>query len=271
VRIDLHIHSTASDGSLSAGAVVAAARAGNLHIIALADHDTVAGYAEAAEAARGALHVIPAIELSTIHEDSELHLLGYFIDPLADELKAYTARAAGWRDERMRQMLERLAGLGIRVSYETVLRGAGTETRTLGRPHLARALMEAGHVTSFAEAFDRFLGDGGPAHIPVHLLTATEAIEMVHRLGGLAVWAHPRQDVLEKEIAALADAGLDGIECYRPRVGPADAARIENAAARHGGLLLTGGSDWHGIWSGRLGDFAVTRDEVGPFLDRGGI
>jgi 3',5'-nucleoside bisphosphate phosphatase len=270
VRIDLHIHSTASDGSLSASAVVWAARAGNLHVIALADHDTIAGYADAVAAAREFIHVVPAIELSTVHADRELHLLGYFVDPVAEELLEYTRRAAGWREERMHRMIARLNELGHSVSFEAVLRVAGPGARTLGRPHLARALVETGRVPTVGEAFDRFLGDEGPAYVPVHLLTATEAIDLVHRLGGLAVWAHPRSDALERDLAGLAASGLDGLECYRPRLGPADTARIESAAARHG-LLLTGGSDWHGAWSGRLGEFAVTAEEVGPFLDRGGI
>jgi 3',5'-nucleoside bisphosphate phosphatase len=270
MRVDLHMHSTASDGSLSPGAVADAARAGGLDVIALADHDTASGVAEAQAAAVGAVHVIPAIEMSTLHNGSELHILGYFIDPRAPRLLEYAGSAGTRREERMRGMIALLGSIGVAVDYGDVLRGADTRTRSIGRPHLARALVERGHVSTMSEAFDRYIGDGGPAYMPVRLLSSEDAIALIHEVGGVAIWAHPRPDAFDAELHRLVGYGLDGVECFRPRCPPAEAMRLD-AVSREFGLLVTGGSDWHGAWHGRLGDFAVGRDEVGAFLDRGGI
>lgn len=270
MRIDLHIHSTASDGSLSPGAVVAAARAGGLHVIAIADHDTVAGVADAQAAAEGSVHVIPALELSTYDAGAEYHVLGYFVDTTNRSLMEHGARASGAREVRMHQMLERLGSLGVKVAFEDVLAAAGTKPDSLGRPHLARALHQRGHVTSVSEAFDRYIGDQGPAFVPSALITPFDAIDIIHGAGGVAVWAHPRPDALQTALAAFVAHGLDGVECYRPRLTHGDTERI-SGIARDAGLFVTGGSDWHGEWQGRLGDFAIERDDVVRFLDIGGI
>jgi 3',5'-nucleoside bisphosphate phosphatase len=270
LRIDLHIHSTASDGSLLPADVVHAARAGRLHIIALADHDTVAGVLPAQTAAVGSVHVIPAMELSTYHHASELHVLGYYVDPRHPTLVSFGQRASDRRVERMRDMLERLDTVGVHVAWEDVVAAAGARTESIGRPHLARAMVRRGHVLTMAEAFDRFIGDDGPAFVPTRLITPAEAVALVHAAGGVAVWAHPRYDMLEPELPMLVEAGLDGLECYRPRVNSAESDRIAALAARHN-LFVTGGSDWHGDWHGPLGDFAVERDDVAAFLEIGGI
>jgi 3',5'-nucleoside bisphosphate phosphatase len=270
VRIDLHLHSTASDGSLSPSAVVWAALSGGLHVIALTDHDTTNGIAEAQAAGRGGVHVISAIEMSTMHRNAELHMLGYFVDHRSPLMLDYSAMAARRREERMHGMIERLGSLGIHVAYTDVLQGIDADTRSLGRPHLARALVERGHVTTLGEAFDRYLGDEGPAYLPVQLLSSEDAIALIHEAGGLAVWAHPRIEEVEQDIDALHALGLDGIECHRPRSLPIDSLKLEHTA-RERGMLVTGGSDWHGTWHGRLGEFSVSREEVGEFLERGGI
>ncbi len=264
MRLDLHLHSTASDGALEPGALVAAAAAGLLDVIALTDHDTIAGVAAALAAAAGRIEVIPGIELSTTHRSRELHILGYDIDPESPELLTFSRDAARRRQDRMAEMVERLAELGIRVAYDDVVRLAGSEAN-VGRPHLARILVQRGHVRTFAEAFDRFIGDGGPAFFPVRLLTPGAAIEMIHRAGGVAVWAHPPLDLFRTDLAMLVDAGLDGVEAYRPRSLPVETDALL-AGAAGAGLLVTGGSDWHGDWSGPLGDFAVTPEEVAEFL-----
>jgi len=250
--------------------VVQAARVGGLHIIALADHDTVAGVATAQAAAAGSLHVIPALEVSTHHEGGELHMLGYYVDPLNPALSRFGSRAADRREERMRDMIERLDAVGIHVEYDDVLAAAGPKPGSIGRPHLARALVQRGYVATMSDAFDRYIGDDGPAFVSTRLLTPAAAIELIQAAGGIAVWAHPRSDLLEPMLPALVEQGLDGVECYRPRVGPADADRIADLASRHG-LLVTGGSDWHGDWHGPLGSFAVDRDDVAAFLEIGGI
>jgi len=270
LRIDLHIHSTASDGSLPPAAVVEAARAGGLDVVALADHDTIGGVEAARAAGAGAVHVVPALELSTTHGGAELHMLGYCIDITNPALVSYGARASGARESRMRDMLQRLNDAGVRVVYDDVLAAAGPRPESIGRPHLARALVKRGYANTVSEAFDRLIGDHAPAFVPTRLITPAEAIVLIHDAGGLAVWAHPRYDLLEAELPRMVEWGLDGVECYRPRVMHADAERIAATAARHG-LFVTGGSDWHGEWQGRLGDFAIERDDVAEFLERGGI
>jgi 3',5'-nucleoside bisphosphate phosphatase len=270
LRIDLHIHSTASDGSLPPAAVVAAARAGGLHIIALADHDTLAGIAPAQAAAHGVLHVIPALELSTHHNGAELHMLGYFVDVKNAALVQYSGRAGNARALRMREMLARLDEVGVSIAFDEVVAAAGPRPESLGRPHLARAMLQRGYVTTVSDAFDRYIGDDCPAFVPTRLISPAEGIGLIHAAGGVAVWAHPRPDQLHVDLARFVEWGLDGVECYRPRVSHVDAERVANLARMYQ-LLITGGSDWHGEWQGRLGDFSLERDDVAEFLDAGGI
>ena len=270
MRIDLHLHSTASDGSLPPGDLARSARSAGLHVIALTDHDTTAGVRAAAEAGAGHVHVIPALEISTSHDGHELHLLGYYIDESHEQMMAYERSALVHRRDRMIAMIGRLAGLGIRVSIADVDRAAGADAATMARPHLARALVDAGHATHVADAFDRWIGNAGPAYVAVDLITVDNAIDLIHTAGGIAVWAHPDMEMFRREIGRFRTWGLDGVECYRPRCSAAESLELESAAQRLG-LIVTGGSDWHGIWNGRLGAFSVGRDEVGPFLDRGGI
>lgn len=247
-----------------------AARAGRLDIVALADHDTIAGVREAQAAAVGLVHVIPAIELSTHSETGELHILGYYVDPLDATLIDFSARASRRREERMREMIDRLAGLGIHVAYDDVLAVTGRRPESIGRPHLARALVQRGFARTIPEAFDLYIGDNGPAFVPTRLVTPVQAIELIHAVGGVAVWAHPRLDVLTTALPRMVEWGLDGVECHRPR-SSADDVRFCVTAAASFRLLVTGGSDWHGDWHGPLGDFAVQREDVAAFLDAGGI
>ena len=268
MKIDLHMHSTASDGAFRPGEVVERAITGGLDVIAIADHDTAAGVPEALEAAEGRLVVIPAIEISARHRERDLHVLGYFVDPDHPTLVAYGHRARDAREGRIRAMIELLTELDVNVDFDAVLDEAGPHAHALARPHLARALLTAGHVGSIPEAFDRFIGDEGPAFVATDLEDVAGAIRLIHEAGGLAVWAHPPLPVL----AALPEfvaAGLDGLECWRPRLSPTDLGRLLNKARDHG-LLTTGGSDWHGDWHGPLGTFHVGREEVGALLERGG-
>lgn len=269
MKIDLHIHSTASDGSLPPAGVVDRAASGGLDVIAIADHDTAAGIPEAVRAAGRRLTVVPAIELSARHRDRDLHILGYFIDTAAPPLVAYGARARRGREERIRAMIGRLSDLDVAVDFEAVLAEAGPHGHALARPHLARAMVTAGHVGSIPEAFDRYIGDQGPAFIATDLLDVPGAIALIHEAGGVAVWAHPPLPVLGA-LPVFVAAGLDGLECHRPRVGPSDLNRLLNKARDHG-LLVTGGSDWHGEWHGDLGTFHVGRAEVGALLELGGL
>lgn len=250
--------------------MVAAARAGGLHVIAIADHDTIAGVPAARIAAEGSVHVIPAVELSTYDAGAEYHVLGYFVDTANAALLAHGARASGARETRMHDMIGRLGALGVNVAFDDVLAAAGPKPESLGRPHLARALHQRGHVSTISEAFDRYIGDQGPAFVPTALITPYEAIDIIHAAGGVAVWAHPRPDALQTALSAFVAHGLDGVECYRPRLTHSDTERI-SAIAAGAGLFVTGGSDWHGDWQGRLGEFAIERDEIAAFLEIGGI
>jgi 3',5'-nucleoside bisphosphate phosphatase len=270
MRIDLHIHSSASDGAHPPGKVVSRARAGGLDLMAIADHDTVAGVVPATDEARGHPRVIPAIEISAVSGDRHFHVLGYFIDPDAPPIKEYCERAQHARVNRMREMIGLLAELDVPVDLDTVLEEAGADVSSLARPHLARVLHAAGHVDSVTEAFDRFIGDHGPAFVATRLVDVPGAIQLIHEAGGLAVWAHPPMAALDRELPAFVDAGLDGLECYRPRIPEPDLKHLLGAVRRHD-LVATGGSDWHGDWHGELGAFHLGPERLHDFLERGGL
>ncbi|HEY8470236.1 MAG TPA: PHP domain-containing protein [Longimicrobiales bacterium] len=270
MRIDLHLHSTASDGGLSPGELVRAAARAGLDVIALGDHDTTAGVAEARRAAEGLLRVVPALEISTTDQGSEIHILGYFVDPDHAALREHARAAAARRRDRILAILERLRALGIHISFDDVLAEAGGSAGVLGRPHVARALVRHGHAATLDQAFEQYLADGRPAFEPMNLIAPARAIELIHLAGGLAVWAHPPLDGVEAEARRLAALGLDGLECFRPRVAPDDARRL-GELARGLGLVVTGGSDWHGAWSGILGAFHVTPEDVPDIAARIGL
>jgi 3',5'-nucleoside bisphosphate phosphatase len=270
MRVDLHLHSTASDGAHPPREIVARARAARLDVIALADHDTTAGVADARSAAGSEIEVIPALEISAAHAGRDLHILGYFVDLDAPPLVRYVARARTVREDRIREMIQRLAALDVPVDFDAVIAEAGPDAGSLARPHLARVLHAAGHVSTVSEAFDRFIGDEGPAYVAARLLDVPGAIRLIHDAGGLAVWAHPPQSLLDAVLPAFVEAGLDGIECYRPRLPEPDLQRLLQQVRRHR-LVATGGSDWHGDWHGDLGSFYLQRDHVREFLELGGL
>lgn len=242
-RIDLHLHSSASDGYLRPAELVESARQRQLHAIALTDHDTTAGIAEAAAASQGFPVVIPAIELTATDHSREIHLLGYYIQPEQPALQNTLQRRQAERIERARQIVARLGELGAVLDWERVQALAGSGT--VGRPHIARALRHAGHVASVNEAFDRYLGDGCPAYIPHPEFPPEAAIALIHQAGGAAVLAHPG---LAQNHAALVErlvsSGLDGIEVHHPSHGVTVRANLRGIAARFN-LVITGGSDFH--------------------------
>jgi predicted metal-dependent phosphoesterase TrpH len=268
VKLDLHVHSTASDGSLSPSAVAWAARAGGLDVIALTDHDTCAGISEALAAMPDSLHLIPGIELSATLDGNDLHILGYFIDHTHASMVRYAGAALDRRAERVRQILKLLAKYSVNLTFDDVAaeNGAGV----LGRPHIARAMLRKGYVQTVAEAFDRFLGDDRPCFLPTELLHPSEAIALIHETGGVSLWAHPRMDLFERILPDLLEWGIRGVECIRPRIAPSEIQYFEESA-RHRNLLISGGSDWHGVWHGKLGEFYVRSDEVAALLDVGGL
>lgn len=266
-RIDLHIHSHASDGHFSPTEVVQMAASGKLDVIAITDHDTVAGVGEAIAAAAGLpVRIVPGVEISTRQEEFEFHILGYFIDPHSPSMLRHQELAQVRRVERMQGMVARLQEMGVGVEYADVTRAAGPEASSIGRPHLARALMERGQTRSFAEAFDRYIGDSGPAFVRSDFPGVREAIESIRAAGGVPVWAHPEVGAFDRFIRTFAGWGLSGVECYRPNTPPAESHLFETAAQQLG-LFRTGGSDWHGSHKGPLGDFAVAYRDVRELLD----
>lgn len=269
--LDLHMHSAASDGALPPREVVEAAIRARLDVVALTDHDTIAGVEEARAAVGDRpIEVIPALEVSSTWGAHEIHILGYFVDLDHRGLRSHSSRAGERRRERLRAMVRRLGDQGVDVSFSEVLELAGDDVASLGRPHLARALHQAGYVSAPAEAFDRYIGNGHPAYIPTRLLEPREALEMIRAAGGIAVWAHPPSYLLDELLPRLVAMGLDGLEAYRPRHTPEKVDRLERAA-RHHRLVLSGGSDWHGPDDGELGTFRVKASEVAALLTRGGM
>ena len=242
--IDLHMHSTASDGSLPPAEVVALAQKNGVRVIALTDHDSVAGLPAAEERAREAgIRVLPGIELSVSEQNMDVHLLAYGFDPSDVRLLEAIARYRESRHDRARKILTRLKGLGIRIPIEEVEEIAGGGA--IGRPHVAEALMQGGHVETFHEAFQRYLGHHAPAYVAKHTVSLEEAVEVVRDAGGVTVLAHPGTLNRDAWIAGLARRGLDGIEVWHSKHGPAEINRYREMARVHG-LLMTGGSDFHG-------------------------
>jgi predicted metal-dependent phosphoesterase TrpH len=242
--IDLHCHSTASDGMLAPSAVVAAAAANGLSALALTDHDTTAGVAEARDAARPlGIEIIGGCEFSVAAEWGEMHLLGYFIEPGDPDIEAFLESARADRSRRGRDMVSRLVGLGIAVSYDDVARISGGGA--IGRPHVARALLEAGHVQTVQQAFDRYIGRGRPAFVDKALPTLGQVSAMVHAKGGVVSAAHLKSFGTLAHLTRLKSEGLDAVETRHPSHTGDYLATITDAALALG-LARTGGSDWHG-------------------------
>lgn len=273
MRWDLHVHTTASDGAWTPTEVVLSAAEGGLRGISITDHDTVAGVPEAIEAARGAgLILIPGTELSTTLEDVELHILGYGIDPENEALRARGAAARARRRERMVEMIERLrVASGFAIDFVDVEQRAGGPNGMIGRPHLAAAMVEAGHIPTVNAAFDDWIADEHDAYVPTDLGTPAQAIEAIHGAGGVAIWAHPRSDRLDSMLPGLVEVGLDGVECYRPGY-TARHIKKRAAAAKAHGLMVSGGSDWHSPdRNEKLGRFWSTSGQLKLLRERLGV
>jgi len=246
---DLHLHTCFSDGTFSPAELVEQAQKSGLACIALTDHDTVEGCAATAAAcATAGMDFIPGTELTAEHRHTELHVLGYFVDTANPTLLTEIARFQAVRQERIREMVARINQLGVPLEADRVFTLA--QCKSPGRPHVARALVQAGLVRTLDEAFERFLKKGRPAWVPKSKISALEAIELIHQAGGLAVMAHPGLNRSDDVIPALVDAGLDGIECFHTKHSTAMAERYLELADRYG-LLVTGGSDCHGFSKGK--------------------
>jgi predicted metal-dependent phosphoesterase TrpH len=246
-RVDLHLHSTASDGRLSPEEIVRKAAELGLVVIGLADHDTVDGIVPALVEAQKfpELKVIPAVEVSTDVPSGEVHILGYFIDYTSHELAETLVRFRNSRKRRAQGMVAKLADLGIHIKWQRVKEIAGTGT--IARPHIAQAMLEKGYISSIREAFTKYIGRDGPAYVEREKLTPAEAVELVLQSKGLPVMAHPltapEPEAMVKELKAV---GLIGMETYYNGY-TADEIEYLAGLAEKNGLIATGGSDYHGF------------------------
>jgi len=246
-RVDLHIHSTASDGRLSPAEVVGKSVERGLTIISLADHDTVDGIIPALAATKAfpRLKVIPCVEISTDVPNGEAHVLGYFIDYTDPEFAARLERMRHSRRERAQGMIAKLRALGIHIEWQRVQEIAGSSS--MGRPHIAQAMLEKGYIASIKEAFTKYISRDGPAYVDREKMTPVEAVELILKANGLPVLAHPLT-VSDPEImvSQLKAAGLVGIEAYYDGYTADERNRLINLAERYD-LIASGGSDYHGL------------------------
>ena len=246
-RVDLHIHSTASDGRLSPAEVVRKSVERGLTIITLADHDTVDGIIPALAAAKAfpRLKVIPCVEMSTDVPNGEAHVLGYFIDYTDPEFAARLEKMRHSRRERAQGMIAKLRALGIHIEWQRVQEIAGSSS--MGRPHIAQAMLEKGYIASIKEAFTKYISRDGPAYVDREKMTPVEAVELILKANGLPVLAHPLT-VSDPEImvSQLKAAGLVGIEVYYDGYTADERNRLINLAERYS-LIASGGSDYHGL------------------------
>ena len=244
--IDLHLHTTASDGRLTPGELVDLAAASGLRVMAVTDHDTTAAVADVQACARGkGLEAVAGIEITAVLAGRDIHMLAYFVDIADAPFQRFLTSQRAVRVARLEAIGARLAELGVPVRLEAALALARLQSSvSVGRPQVARALVAAGHVKDMREAFDRWLGNGRPGFVPRAGHPPVEIIPIVHAAGGIISIAHPGRTQIDDELATLRDAGLDAIEVYHSDHDEATTARYA-ALATELGLLVTGGSDFH--------------------------
>lgn len=250
--VDLHIHTSASDGSFSPQEVVFLAHRQGLRAIAITDHDTIEGNETACEAGKElGVEVVPGVEISVEMATPRhpIHVLGYFIDHRSAKLHAELASLVQYREERNPQIVRKLNSLGLEITYEEVILAAGQGT--VGRPHIAQVLVRKGYVKDGDEAFRKYLRRGGPAYVEKKRLTPEEGIALIRDAGGIPVLAHPfmiegmTANAIESFILKFREYGIHGVEVYYPLHNHRQTALLETIARKHS-LLITGGSDFHG-------------------------
>ena len=248
-RIDLHLHTTCSDGTLTPEETVDEALSRGLKLISITDHDTIRAIAPASKAAAGRdLRLLSGIELNTDYKGQEVHVLGYGFEPESDAMREALGVMLGGRSGRNEAILERLRALGKPVAMERVKELAAGKVVT--RPHIAKAMLEAGYVRSIQEAFDKYLKKGAPAFVERRSLTPQEACGAILGGGGVPVLAHPGKTNFDTLFRELLTCGLRGLEVYHPDHTESDSKRFLKYARKHD-LLITGGTDSHGPYSGR--------------------
>ena len=269
--IDLHMHTTASDGVLSPSALVERAFDVGIRILSVTDHDTMAGIEEASGAAlaRG-MKFLPGIEITAVDNRKDIHMLAYFLENEEKRLEPFLARQRSDRVRRAREMSKKLSKLGVSINIDEKILRCESTGKVVGRPDVANALLAAGHVASVQEAFDRFLGDDCPAYVPRKGISPAEVVRVVTQVGGVTALAHPgllKQDSL---IPNLARNGLDAIEVYHSDHDLSDEARYLRLSEEHG-LAVSGGSDFHGAHHRRakcFGKIGLPRRRFSVLIDR---
>jgi len=272
--IDLHTHTTASDGRCSPEELVARAAKAGVTVLGLTDHDTVAGVVPTAAAcAREGIEFVPGIEITAVADDVDVHVLGYFVDVASSSLESFLSEQRRHRLDRIRLIVERLARHGIRLDADAIVAPAiANPSIAIGRPWIARALVSAGHVADTSEAFDKFLATGRAAFVRRIAARPAEVFARIHAAGGIASLAHPVLVEHDEWIPAFAAAGLDALEAYHSDHDEADTAHYLDLADRLG-LKVSGGSDFHGDEShgpGGPGSVALPRERFDQLKALGG-
>lgn len=269
MKADLHVHSTASDGTLTPEQLVALALERGVSVLAIADHDSVAGIPAALAASHdSSLTCIPAVELSAVVAGLDVHVLGYFIDHEDADLTTQLVDLREARMNRARTILSTLGEAGFAVTLHDVLEL--TDGGAIGRSHIARALVARGHAVTVKEAFERFIGRDRPFYVAKDVRTPAEVIATIRAAGGLAVVAHPGVSGLDDHLDQLIADGLGGIEAFHADHAPAQQARYADLAARHG-LITTGGTDFHGpdAPNPQLGSQQLPAESIAALLEWG--
>jgi predicted metal-dependent phosphoesterase TrpH len=250
--IDLHLHTTASDGRCEPAELLRRARRAGIHTLSVTDHDTVAAVSKAVTIGPGfGIDVVPGIEITAVLAERDVHVLGYFIDPDSEILAAFLAEQRLDRVRRVREIGVKLASLGKPIDVESIVSvSESTPGRSVGRPLVATALVKAGHVADIRQAFDELIGERQPAYVPRRGGTPAAVVQIIHRAGGIASLAHPGLLGDDRLIPELAKCGLAAIEAYHSEHDPAETTHYLSLAAQHG-LAVSGGSDYHGDLGGR--------------------
>jgi predicted metal-dependent phosphoesterase TrpH len=240
--LELHCHTTHSDGTLTPQQLVDAAVTAGVRVLAITDHDTMSGWDEAIAAAEPHdLYIVPGLELSTVHNDRSMHILGFYPDRV--KLQPTLQERVAGRHRRAQRMVEKLAELGYPITLPAL-----SQNMAPGRPHIAHALVQAGYVSSAQDAFERWLGDDRPAYVEYEKFSAVEGIRLLRQCNAVPVWAHPylfRGGSVDEVLPELVAAGLMGLEVYHPSHSPAQTQKLESFCQQYN-LLMTGGSDFHG-------------------------
>lgn len=269
--IDLHLHTTASDGRSTPVELVHEAVAAGITKLAVTDHDTVAAVPDVVAAAEAAgVLAVAGIEITAVHAGRDVHVLGYFVDPFSISLNEFLVRQRQDRRRRVIEIADRLEALGAPVDRVALTAAATQPGKSPGRPLVAAALIAAGHVRDTPEAFDRYLSTGAPAFIERIGASPAEVVRLIDAAGGLAAIAHPGKMKLDEIIPTMVEAGMPAIEVFHSDHTPSDIARYQEFAARFG-LLVTGGSDYHGPGTGRaasLGRIGISDEAFEALADR---